>query len=115
MEESMIEFSNWDKVPSNFTGKAKIISSGDIITRVNGLRHSINDEPSTVDKRGNKYWYKDGKRHRLSGPAIESVYDRNDPDGKLTEWWVEGKPYSKEEFDALPEVIMYRAGLVMFL
>ena len=53
-------------------------------------------------------YFVNGKRHRLDGPAVEF------PDG-TSYWYVDGEFYLKEQFDALPEVIMYRAGLGIFL
>jgi hypothetical protein len=40
---------------------------------------------------GSKYWYENGKRHRLGGPAIEHA------DGRK-EWWIDGEDYTEEEF-----------------
>ena len=37
-------------------------------------------------------WYQNGKKHRLDGPAIEII-------NRKKEWWIEGKKYTKEEFN----------------
>lgn len=37
-----------------------------------------------------KYFYKNGKRHNLNGPAIIGQYEK--------EYWIEGKKYEKEEW-----------------
>lgn len=44
-------------------------------------------------------WYKHGKRHRLDGPALIDY----DEDGKtiyIQEYWINGRRYTKEEYDA---------------
>ena len=90
-----------------------------------GALHRLNG-PAVEYANGKKYWYKEGKLHRLDGPAIERPYGEDwwvegkmhrldgsaieRPDGQNS-WYVEGKEYSEEKFNALPEVIMYRAGL----
>ena len=38
-----------------------------------------------------KYWYLDGKRHRVDGPAIECV------DGYKW-WYLDGKEYSESDY-----------------
>jgi hypothetical protein len=51
----------------------------------------MNNELSFIDQSGNKYWYLDGKRHRVDGPAvIYSVGDKY--------WYLNGKNYSYEEW-----------------
>lgn len=39
---------------------------------------------------GSKYWNKDGKLHRLDGPAVICW------DGSK-QWWIDGEPLSKEK------------------
>jgi len=41
--------------------------------------HSFNDNPAVDFNNGDKWWYKEGKLHRLDGPAIEFS------DGE--KWW----------------------------
>ena len=38
---------------------------------VNGKLHSVDDQPAIITKRGDKYWYKNGRLHRDNGSAIE--------------------------------------------
>lgn len=57
---------------------------------------------------GTILYYLNGKLHRTDGPAIECA-------SGYKYWFIENKEYSEEEFNALPEVIMYKAGLGMFL
>ena len=84
MEEEMREFYVWGLVPRNFTGKCKIEIT-------NSICH-----------------YKNGKLHRLDGPAMEHEL-------ATPEYYVEGKKYSKARFNKIPEVIMYKAGLGVFV
>jgi hypothetical protein len=48
-----------------------------------GKRHRL-DGPAAIYLSGNQYWYKEGKYHRLDGPAI--IYAEGEQ-----EWYVEGK------------------------
>lgn len=76
-------FESWCFVPRDFTGAYKA-GVFDIV------RHC-----------------KKGMFHRLDGPAI---YHEDDYLGEDDKYFVEGKEYSKEEFDNLPEVIEFRSG-----
>ena len=44
-----------------------------------------------IDEDGDKYWYLDGQRHRVNGPAIE--YARGDK-----RWWINGVNYSETTY-----------------
>jgi hypothetical protein len=103
----MIEFEEASFIPDNFTGKCKTLDDQAIHYYVNGKFHRT-DGPALEYPNGTKYWCKEGKQHRLDGPAVEYTSGEKS-------WYVEGKRYTKKEFDALPEVIMYRAGLGIFL
>jgi hypothetical protein len=48
-----------------------------------------------------KQWWVNGKRHRLDGPAVEYASD-------LKKWWVNDKNLLKEEFDQHPLVVFHR-------
>jgi len=50
----------------------KTIKCWDCIDTFNdkGELHSFNDKPANDYYNGDKYWYKNGKRHRIDGPAI---------------------------------------------
>lgn len=91
-------------------GKCKTLDNQVICYYVNGLIHRI-DGPAIECPDGYKFWCKDGEYHRLDGPAIEYPEETKG----WQSWHVEGKRYTKKEFDALPEVIMHKAGLGMFL
>lgn len=58
--------STWDDIPGNYTG-------------------------IVVFPLGNKWWFLNGKLHRIDGPAIE--YKNGD---KL--WYLNGVPYPQEEW-----------------
>lgn len=45
-------------------------------------------------------WWYHGRRHRLDGPAITDFREAVNQ-----QYWVNGKQYTLEEFNALPEVI----------
>ena len=107
MEGSIVEFYSFYKVPYNFTGKCKTIDDGSIHYYVDGVFHRL-DGPSIVRYDGTKEWSKDGFLHRLDGPAIE--YSNGNK-----EFWIDGRLYPEKMFNALPEVIMHKAGLGMFL
>jgi len=68
----------------------------------------------SIDHRGSTRWYQNNVLHRDDGPAIEwwdghkqwcqnGVLHRDDgpaivcPDG-YKEWWLQGRPYTEEEF-----------------
>ena len=57
---------------------------------------------------GSKFSFKGDEYHCLDGPAVEYA-------GGSKFWFVEGRKYTKKEFNALPEVIMYKAGLGVFI
>lgn len=64
--------------------------------KINGVFHRDGDLPADIqrDDYGNEEWeayYKNGKLHRLTGPAVID-YDEE-------EYWINGKQYTKEEFD----------------
>ena len=50
-----------------------------------------------VNTNGDKLWYQNGNLHRTDGPAIEYANG-----SKL--WFIEGKGYTKGEFDAIVNV-----------
>ena len=107
MEKQIVEFDEWRDVPCQFTGKC--VTKGDRATRyyLNGRLHRIGG-PAIEYPEGYKEWIQEGRLHRLDGSAIEYISGR-------TAYYVKGQCYSKKEFDALPEVIMYKAGLEIFV
>ena len=44
-----------------------------------------------IDKYGTKQWFKDGKRHRLNGPAVEFI-------SGFKCWYINGREYTQKEF-----------------
>ena len=58
-----------------------------------GKRHR-DDGPAINYANGDKYWYKEGKRHREDGPAVEY------PDGEI-QYWLNDEYYSYTEWYAI--------------
>ena len=58
----------------------------------NGKLHRL-DGPAIEYPNGTKYWYQNGKLHRTDGPAYEQ------PDGGIKQWFIEGKHYSEQAFN----------------
>jgi hypothetical protein len=61
-----IKLSTTEKTPDNFTG--------------------IIEEPD-----GNKYWFLNGKEHRVDGPAVEFA------DGTIKKWYLNGMKVTEKE------------------
>lgn len=58
----------------------------------NGFLHSSNDEPATFYPSTNSYeWYKKGKLHRESGPAISLIEE------KVFIWFLNGEETEEED------------------
>jgi len=55
-----------------------------------GEMHSFDDKPAVERVDGRKEWYKEGKRHRLNGPAIELINRYKTLFGYKM-WYKEGK------------------------
>ena len=81
-------------------GPALERSNGDKEWYVDGQRHRL-DGPAIEYSNGDKEWFVDNKLHRLDGPAIE--YSNGDKEcfNGITEWVVDGKRLTEEEFIAL--------------
>ena len=56
----------------------------------NGKFHRI-DGPSIEYNSGSKHWYQNGKRHRIDGPAIEWCYGSKS-------YYIKGKFYDENEY-----------------
>ena len=106
-KEKMQEFNSKEDVPPNFTGKCYVKNNLTTCYYLDGKLHRT-DGPAKEYCSGEKNWRKDGKLHRLDVPALEFASGDK-------YWYVEGKYLSEKEFNALPEVIMYKAGLSMFV
>ena len=72
-------------------GPAYVEKSGYKAWYKEGLRHR-EDGPAVVSQSGPEAWYKEGMLHREDGPAL--VFS----DGR-EEWWIDGKQFSREEFE----------------
>jgi len=67
----------------------EITDDGSIITRINGLNHSIDGNPATSWTNGTKKWFSHGRLHRVDGPAV--IWD----DGSEV-WMIQGKRHRKD-------------------
>ena len=61
----------------------KVHGNGDKFWYLDGKCHRV-DGPAYEGADGRKHWYLDGKYHRVDGPAIEYA------DGRKS-WWLDGK------------------------
>lgn len=75
--------------PKNFNGTVDY-GLGVKETFKNGQIHSFDDKPAYTNGVEYQCWYKEGKRHRIGGPAKIN--------NNTEEYWVEGKLYTKEEY-----------------
>ena len=109
MEENIQIFECWSDFPFDFTGACKILTEEEEKIRyyLDGELHRL-DGPAIEFVNGDKSWYKEGKMHRLDGPAEEYA-------NGYQFYWIDDKDYSEEEFNALPEVILHKAGLGAFI
>ena len=102
----MQEFYRSTDIPLDFTGVCRTTQGSAIRHLVDGGYHRIGAAAIEYDD-GSKHWCEKGRLHRLDGPAIDREVKKG--------WYVRGIEYSEKEFDALPEVIMYRAGFGILL
>lgn len=103
----MIKYSYYADVPDDFTGVCEL-TGWNAVCHMKECKFHRTDGPAVEWKNGDREWYVDGNLHRLDGPAVEHI-------GTGNCWYVNGKEYSKEKFNSLPEVIMHKEGLDMFL
>ena len=66
--------------------KLRIDEDGDKFWYLNGKLHRL-DGPAAITAAGSKWWYKNGKKHREDGPAVIFANGRK-------EWWLNNKEYS---------------------
>jgi hypothetical protein len=69
--------------------------------------HSYNDLPAVEFATGTKEWYKNGKAHRLSGPATIFC------DGREGFYFIDGKWLTKEQHANRPEVKKYKLQQIL--
>ena len=93
-EEILLDF--FEDVPKR--GAYKVMYEDDAEEWfLDGQRHR-EDGPAIIHRiysSNEESWYFHGKRHRLDGPAI-TFYGA---DGMMSEWWLDGRIYSKEEWE----------------
>jgi hypothetical protein len=65
----IIEVKERDDIPKDFTGIAEYLDGSKQWFK-DGKLHRING-PAALDKGGTIFWYQNGKRHRINGPAVE--------------------------------------------
>ena len=54
----------------------------------NGLIHRDNDKPAKIFSNNEMHWFREGKKHRIYGPAFISA-------AGFAEWWIDGKHCKK--------------------
>ncbi len=79
-----------DRLPQNFTGICEEDKYGKFWYK-DGKLHRV-DGPACERTNGTKAWYIDGKIHRLDGPAIKWNSGEDN-------WYIDDKPYTEEEFN----------------
>lgn len=80
------------------TFKVEQHANGTIIRTLNGERHSLEDLPAYEGTDGFKAWYKNGKRHRESGPAI--IYSNG-----TEEFWLNGVEHKELTMNQIEELL----------
>ena len=86
------------EIPVYFTGIAEYLN-GDKYWYKNGLKHR-EDEPAVEYPNGIKIWYKEGNLHRENGPAV--TY----PGGEK-QWWLNNYQYTLTRFKFLIQTSIY--------
>jgi len=86
-----------------FGANMKTIKYDDRIETFNdkGELHSFRDKPAMEFDNGLKGWYKEGKLHRLDGPAIESNWSKI--------WFYEGKEIECNSIEEFLKIIYLKA------
>jgi len=102
-DKVLIEESN--DFPDDFSGIA-VNFYGDKYWYLNGKLHRLNS-PAWEGSNGTKLWYKEGNLHRVDGAAVENS------DG-TREWWIDNKRIfcnTNEEFKLLVDIMKLK-GLI---
>ena len=95
----MMEYKNEKGQYHREDGPAVEYTDGSKFWYQNGMLHR-EDGPAIERANGTKKWYKNDIRHRTDGPAIEWV-------NGTKEWWVNGKEYTKQEFNEKYKINKY--------
>lgn len=119
-----------DGVPAATSFKT---DEGHAFVHVDGKMHSVDDAPAVIYADGARWWYREGKIHRIGGPAVifpngvEEWWQNNQrhrPDGPaiiypdtdkvspelcgVKQWWAHGRLIREE---VPPKVQAYRNGM----
>ena len=79
--EKVLKISSLTEIPQNYTGIVELLNETKYWF-LNGKLHRV-DGPAIEHVNGYKYWFLNGELHRTDGPAIEF------PNG-YKEWWFNG-------------------------
>ena len=72
------------------TYEVRVFANGDKYWYQNGVRHRL-DGPAVELANGTKAWYQNGERHRLDGPAVELANGDES-------YWIEGNHYHYQDW-----------------
>jgi hypothetical protein len=97
-----IKVDSYQEIPDNCTGLIEW-DRGSKYWYVNGKRHRL-DGPAVEYSNGDKAWYFENKLHRLDGPAWEGV-------NGYKSWWVEGVQVNKADHPTA--VLLYKCKRVL--
>jgi hypothetical protein len=100
-----IEFSNGDKewlqkgeyYRENGLHTKENMAGQKIWTNKKGKKHRENDLPATIETNGNKYWYKNGKKHRDTLDENNQVLPAIEYGSGTKCWYVNGKYYREND------------------
>ena len=82
---------NMNKYSQEFTDMFKDEIQNRVWLNKDGKRHRV-DGPACEYPSGDKYWHFNGKLHRVDGPAVEYAYgDKH--------WYLNGINYTEEEYN----------------
>ena len=101
-----INIKSWDDIPKQFTGIA-IYPDGSKYWYVEGKFHRL-DGPAIEWADGSKSWCIEDKLHRKDGPAIEY------PNGAKF-WYIEGKELTFQQFWELQKDTEYALKIMAYM
>jgi len=94
-----IKIKHETELPKNYTGIVDFIRSGHKFWYKEGKLHRL-DGPACEYSDGIKQWWVEGKRHRTNGPAIEYL-------GGLRSWYVNEIQYRDRNLQILIKTSIY--------